>query len=82
MIIQVQRMRDGSRRVVQCAEVLGMEGETLVMQDLFMFEQTGIREDGKITGTLQPNGLRPRANEKIEAAGISLPPHLFEPKHG
>ena len=80
MIIQVQRMRDGSRRVIQCAEVLGMEGETMVMQDLFMFEQTGIREDGKIIGDLQPTGLRPRANEKIEAAGISLPPSVFERK--
>ncbi len=79
MIIQVQRLRDGSRRVVQCAEVLGMEGDTVVMQDLFVFEQTGIREDGKIIGGLQATGLRPRASEKIADAGIALPPNLFEP---
>ncbi|RIK37837.1 MAG: type II secretion system protein E [Chloroflexi bacterium] len=77
MIIQVQRMRDGSRRVIQCAEVLGMEGETLVMQDIFVFEQTGIGEDGKIVGELKPTGLRPRASERIAAAGISLPPNIF-----
>lgn len=80
MIIQIQRMRDGSRRVVQCAEVLGMEGETVVMQDIFVFEQTGLREDGQISGALKPTGLRPRASERIEAAGIPLPPHLFSPK--
>ncbi len=77
MIIQIQRMRDGSRRVVQCAEVLGMEGETVVMQDVFVFAQSGIREDGQLIGTLNPTGLRPRASERIEAAGISLPPHIF-----
>lgn len=77
MIIQIQRLRDGSRRLVQCAEVLGMEGDTIVMQDLFVFEQTGIGEDGKIIGALQPTGLRPRASEKIADAGITLPPNLF-----
>lgn len=77
MIIQVQRLRDGSRRVVQCSEVLGMEGETIVMQDIFMFEQTAIGEDGKITGELRPTGLRPHASERIKDAGITLPARLF-----
>jgi pilus assembly protein CpaF len=77
MIVQVQRMRDGSRRVIQCAEVLGMEGETLIMQDIFVFEQTAIREDGKIIGELKPTGLRPRASDRIAAAGISLPANIF-----
>jgi pilus assembly protein CpaF len=83
MIIQIQRMRDGSRRVIQCAEVLGMEGDTIVMQDIFAFEQTGIRDDGKILGELRPTGLRPHASERIEAAGLSLPATLFglEPKN-
>jgi pilus assembly protein CpaF len=77
MIIQVQRLRDGSRRVVQCAEVLGMEGEMIVMQDLFMFEQTGIGDDGKIIGGLKATGLRPHASERIQDAGIDLPANLF-----
>jgi pilus assembly protein CpaF len=77
MIIQIQRMRDGSRRVIQCAEVLGMEGDTLVMQDIFVFEQTGLQDDGKILGQLKPTGLRPRASDRIEAAGIKLPPEVF-----
>jgi pilus assembly protein CpaF len=78
MIIQIQRLRDGSRRVVQCAEVLGMEGDTIVLQDIFTFEQTGIRDDGKILGALKPTGLRPRASDRIQDAGITLPASIFE----
>lgn len=77
IIIQIQRMRDGSRRVIQCTEVLGMEGETLVTQDIFVFEQSGIDEDGMIIGELKPTGLRPRVSERIDAAGITLPPQIF-----
>ena len=77
LIIHQERLRDGSRKVVQCSEVLGMEGDTIVMQDIFVFEQTGIDENGKIIGELRPTGLRPRANERIEEAGIHLPPSIF-----
>ena len=77
MVVHQDRMRDGTRKVVQCSEVLGMEGETIVMQDVFRFEQTGIDENGKILGELQPTGLRPRINERIELAGIHLPPSIF-----
>ncbi len=77
VIVQVERMRDGSRRVIQMSEILGMEGETVIMQDIFLFEQTGIDENGKIIGTLQPTGLRPRFSQKIEDAGIKLPPSIF-----
>jgi pilus assembly protein CpaF len=57
--------------------VVGMEGETIVMQDIFRFEQTGIDEHGKILGELRPTGLRPRVNDRIEEAGIHLPPAVF-----
>lgn len=77
VIIQVARLRDGSRRTIQMSEILGMEGETIVMQDIFLFEQTGLDEDGKIIGGLEPTGLRPRFNQRIEDAGITLPPTLF-----
>ncbi len=77
VVVQVERMRDGSRRVIQMSEILGMEGETVIMQDIFMFEQTGIDENGKILGGLQPTGLRPRFSQKIEDAGIKLPPSIF-----
>jgi pilus assembly protein CpaF len=77
LIVHQERLRDGSRKVVQCSEVLGMEGDTIVMQDVFRFEQTGIDEHGKIIGELRPTGLRPRVNERIEQAGIHLPPSIF-----
>ncbi|MCC6168290.1 MAG: CpaF family protein [Caldilineaceae bacterium] len=77
LIVHQERLRDGSRKVVQCSEVLGMEGDTIVMQDIFRFEQTGIDENGKILGELRPTGLRPRVNERIEQSGIHLPPSIF-----
>jgi pilus assembly protein CpaF len=77
MVVHQERLRDGSRKIVQCSEVLGMEGDTIVMQDIFRFDQTGIDENGKILGELRPTGLRPRINERIELAGIHLPPSIF-----
>lgn len=76
VIVQVERMRDGSRRVVTISEVQGMEGEVITMSEIFSFEKTGI-EGGKIIGRLMPTGLRPKFIEKIEAAGIRLPPNIF-----
>jgi len=77
LIVHQSRLRDGSRKIVQAAEVVGMEGDTIVMQDIFRFEQTGIDEDGKILGELRPTGLRPRINDRIVEAGIHLPPSVF-----
>ena len=76
LIIQLERFRDGSRRVVQVAEVQGMEGDVVVMQDIFRFEQTGMK-DGRVLGSLKPTGIRPKFAEKIERAGIDLPAQIF-----
>jgi pilus assembly protein CpaF len=76
VIIQQERMRDGSRRVVAISEVQGMEGEVITMSEIFTFEKTGI-ENGKIIGRLLPTGLRPRFIDRIESAGIRLPPTIF-----
>ncbi len=76
MIIQLERLRDGSRRVVAITEVQGMEGDVITMSDIFKFELAGY-EDGRAIGTLRPTGLRPKAMTKIEAAGIQLPPSVF-----
>jgi len=77
VIIQLTRLLDGSRRTIQMTEILGMEVDTIVLQDIFLFEQTGIDENGKIIGGLKPTGLRPRFNQRIEDAGIKLPPSIF-----
>ncbi len=76
VIVQQERMRDGSRRVVSISEVQGMEGEVITMSEIFSFEKTGI-ENGKIIGRLLPTGLRPKFIDRIEASGIRLPPNIF-----
>ncbi len=76
VIVHVQRMRDGSRRIVQVAEVSGMEGDTILLQDIFLFKETGVR-DGKILGGLQATGVRPKFMERIQLAGLQLPPEIF-----
>jgi len=76
LIIHQERMRDGSRKVTNITEVSGMEGDVITTTDIFIFEQTGF-ENGKVLGHLRPTGLRPKFMEKIEAAGIHLPPSIF-----
>ncbi len=76
LIVHQERMRDGTRKVVNITEVSGMEGEVITMTDLFVYEQTGI-DNGQIMGHLRPTGLRPKFMDKLEASGIHLPPSIF-----
>jgi len=76
LIVHEERMRDGTRKVVNITEVSGMEGDVITMTDIFVFEQSGF-EGGKIIGRLRPTGLRPKFMEKIETSGIHLPPSIF-----
>jgi pilus assembly protein CpaF len=76
LIVHQERMRDGSRKIVNITEVSGMEGDVITMTDIFLFEQSGY-EDGKVIGRLRPTGLRPKFIDKIEAAGIHLPASIF-----
>ena len=73
---EINRLKDGTRRIVNITEVQGMEGDVIVMQDVFVFEQTGVVE-GKIQGRLRPTGIRPKFVEKFEVMGIHLPRGLF-----
>jgi pilus assembly protein CpaF len=76
LIVHQERMRDGTRKITKITEVQGMEGDVIVMQDVFLFEQQGI-EAGKVIGRLKPTGIRPKFIELIEAANIHLPPTIF-----
>jgi len=76
LIIQIARMRDGTRKVVEVTEVQGMEGDVIVTQEIFKFEYAGVK-DGKVLGKLKPTGIRPKFMEKVEAANIFLPPQIF-----
>ncbi|HMQ34069.1 MAG TPA: CpaF family protein [Chloroflexaceae bacterium] len=77
LIVQQSRLKDGSRKVTQVTEVSGMEGDVVVMQDIFVFEQTGLDEKGRIVGMLRPTGVRPKFIEKFESLNIFLPSNTF-----
>jgi pilus assembly protein CpaF len=76
VIVQISRMKDGSRKITHVTEVQGMEGDQVVLQDVFVFEQTAYI-DGKVQGRLRPTGIRPKFTEKFEASGIKLPQGVF-----
>jgi len=77
VIIQQSRLRDGSRKVTAITEVAGMEGDTVVMTEVFRFEQTGVEKDGRILGELRPTGIRPLFTPRLEASGFRLGPEVF-----
>jgi pilus assembly protein CpaF len=77
LIVQQSRLKDGARKVTAITEVAGMEGDTVVMTDIFKFEQTGTDSEGKIIGQLKPTGIRPLFGPRLEAAGFKLGPEVF-----
>ncbi len=78
LVVQVSRLPDGSRKLTNISEITGMEGPTVTMQDLFHFERHGYDEEMKVRGWFGPSGIRPKFTEKLLAAGIVLPPEMFE----
>ena len=79
IIIHESRLADGSRKVTAITEVTGMEGQQIVMQDLFTFRQTGVAENGKITGEFKPTGAMPTFFDTLKSRGITLDPKIFQP---
>jgi pilus assembly protein CpaF len=82
LIIQQTRLKDGSRKVTAITEVVGMEGDIVVLTDIFKFEQTGLGQDGKILGELKATGIRPIFSPRLEAAGFKLGAEIFMPPGG
>jgi pilus assembly protein CpaF len=78
LVVHLDRLRDGRRMVVQVSEVMGMEGDIIVMQDIFRYIRTGVK-DGRVQGHFTATGVRPKVMEKIEAAGMSVSPTTFVP---
>ncbi|MGZ4835710.1 MAG: CpaF family protein, partial [Terriglobales bacterium] len=78
MFVQVSRFSDGTRRITHVTECVGMEGDLITMQDIFVFEKTGITENGRVTGRFRATGIRPKFYEKLLSAGIRLRQDLFE----
>ena len=77
LIVQQSRLSDGSRKVTSVTEVAGMEGDTVVLTDVFKFEQTGVSTEGKVQGELKPTGIRPLFSPRLEAAGFKLGAEVF-----
>ncbi|NQU09454.1 CpaF family protein [bacterium] len=77
LIVQIGRLSDGGRKVVNVSEVQGMEGNVIVLQDIFTFQQKGVGEGGKVLGAMQPTGMVPRFKDRFLAAGLHLPPDIF-----
>lgn len=77
LIVQQTRLRDGSRKITYITEVAGMEGDTVVLQDIFKFTEEGQDKEGKVIGQMRPTGLRPIFTPKLDAAGFHLPPEIF-----
>jgi pilus assembly protein CpaF len=82
LVIQVSRMSDGTRKVMSIAEITGMEGDIVTMQDIFIFRKRGIRENGEVIGEFSPTGIRPKFSERLAVTGVHLPMSMFEPQKG
>ena len=78
LFVQVARFSDGSRRVTHITEVVGMEQDMITLQDIFLFEKTGIVESGRVLGRFRATGIRPRFCERLKACGLNMPPQLFQ----
>jgi pilus assembly protein CpaF len=78
LVLQVARMSDGSRRVTSISEITGMEGDIITMQEIFMYERSGVDQQGVVLGRFRPTGVRPRFAEKLKACGMQLPRVFFE----
>jgi pilus assembly protein CpaF len=78
IVVQQTRLSDGSRKVTNVSEITGMEGDIITMQDIFVFEKLGLTQEGRVAGRFRATGVRPKCAERLKAAGIVLPPNMFD----
>ena len=78
LFVQVVRLSDGTRKITHLTECVGMEGEFITSQDIFLFDKTGIAQDGRVTGRFRPTGVRPKFAERLVSCGINLPASVFQ----
>jgi pilus assembly protein CpaF len=79
VVIQISRLSDGRRRITSLQEITGMEGDIVTMQEIFLFDQTGVAEDGAVQGRFRATGIRPKFAQRLRNRGISLGEDLFDP---
>src|ERR1700751_5177570 len=78
IIVQINRFSDGKRKITNIAEIIGMEGEVITMQDIFIYRKRGVRESGEVIGEFVATGIPPRCSERLAVTGIHRPPAMFE----
>ena len=78
LLVQITRMADGTRKITAVTEITGMEGDVITMQDIFLFEKTGVAPGGRVTGRFRATGIRPKCGERLAAAGNHLPMDMFD----
>jgi pilus assembly protein CpaF len=79
VVIQITRFSDGSRKISSFSEIVGMERDTITMQEIFYFQKTGLGEEGQVLGNFRPSGIRPKFTERLEKSGVHVSPDLFSP---
>jgi pilus assembly protein CpaF len=80
IIVQTDRLADGTRRILALTEITGMEGNVITTQDIFVFNQTGVGDDGRIQGSFQATGVRPKFMSRLQRNGIEIPREYFRYK--
>jgi pilus assembly protein CpaF len=78
LVVQVSRLQDGTRKIVAISEVLGVEDDRIVLQDVFIFERTGLTDAGKVQGRFRSCGVTPKILDRLRVAGIQLPQSVFD----
>jgi pilus assembly protein CpaF len=78
LFVQTSRFSDGTRRVTHITEVVGMEQDIITLQDIFLFEKTGIAENGRVRGRFRATGIRPKFYDRLKTCGITLPTQMFQ----
>jgi pilus assembly protein CpaF len=77
VVIQVARLSDGSRKLISVSEIVGMEGDVITMQEIFLYDRRGMSEDGTVLGSFRPTGIRPRFADRLERYGVNLSSVMF-----
>lgn len=77
LLVQQERLRDGTRKLTRITEVQGLEGENVVLQDIFMYQAVALNESGKVEGSMKPTGIRPNFSPRLEQAGFKMSGEMF-----
>ena len=78
LVVQLTRLSDGHRRVTAITELTGMEQDVITMQDIFLFDRTGLLPDGRVSGVFRATGIRPKCAAQLATTGFAMPPEMFE----